>query len=209
MPTGPGNGRLTDPGRAGRARPANHGSDGSAPRPAVLRLGTGMVQINRRPMLPAGLARVLAAGLVSTAIGVLSPSIWTVADSMPPWRLAAAVLGAIALHTGWLIVARRQRARRDTPRQRTRPGIVRRNAAIVTTVVLGAATFTALLFLLALTTLSVLVTPQHLGAQLGHAVGPVDYLGPALLAAVLGTVGAAIGSWRAPTRRSAPATPAS
>lgn len=184
--------------------PGHHDAEVTAPRGGVLRLVAGMVRVNHPATLPTGLAHSLAGGLVGTAVGVLSPSIWALADSMAPWRLAVTVTGAITLHAGWRIVAPELWEWRRGPQRCDRPGIGLRNAATVLTVVLGVATFTAVLFLLALTTLSVLVTPQHLGTQLGHPVGPVDYLDPALLAAVLGTVVGAIGSGRAPTRRSRP-----
>ena len=155
--------------------------------------------------VPTGPGCSPATGLLGTGIGVFSPDIWALADSMPPWRLAAAMLGAIAVHTGWQLAARRQRERRDTLQRRAHRGIGPPHPVPVLTVARGVATVTAFWFLFALAALSILVTPHYLGAQLGHPAGPLDYLGPALLAAVLGTVAAAVGSGRAPTRRPPPA----
>lgn len=154
--------------------------------------------------MPIGPACSAAAGLVGTGIGALSPSIWALADSMPPWRLVITVFGAIAAHTAWLLAAHRQWERRDTPHRHIRPGAGPPRPTTVLTVVLVVAAFTATQFLLALTTLSVLVTPQYLGTRLGHTAGPADYLALALLAAALGTVAAAAVGSRRSTHPSPP-----
>lgn len=179
--------RLLDPGTTGpgppRLRPAG-----------LFRLVAGMVRANRPWAFTTGLARSLAGGLAGSAFGVLYPSIWTLADSMTPWRLAITVTGSITVHAGWLVAAHQLWERRGDPRGPDRPSTGLRNAATLLTVLLGVLAYTTTLFLLALTGLAVVVSPGYLADQLGHAVGPADYLGCALMATVIGTVAGAIGS---------------
>lgn len=180
---------------AGRMlEPGYRGTDAAPVPPAgLLWLLAGMVQANRPWALTTGLARSLAGGLAGSAFGVLYPSVWTLADSMPPWRLATTVTGAVAVHSGWLVVAHGLWERRGDRTHRDRPHTGLRNAATVITVVLGVTAYTATLFLLALAGLVVVATPAYLGAQLGHPAGPVDYLGTALMATVVGTVAGTVG----------------
>ncbi|SFO57627.1 hypothetical protein SAMN05216207_10947 [Pseudonocardia ammonioxydans] len=164
-------------------------------RPAGLaRLVAGMVRANRPWAFTTGLARSLAGGLAGSAFGVLYPSIWTLADSMPPWRIAVTVVGATAVHAGWLVAAHRLWERRGDPQRRDRPSTGLRNASTLITVGVGVLAYTAVLFVLSLVSLVVIVTPEYLGSQLGHPVGLPDYLGCALMATVIGTVAGAIGS---------------
>ncbi|MBC3191954.1 hypothetical protein H7X46_12855 [Pseudonocardia sp. C8] len=180
-------GRMLSPGYQGTGVPP-------VPVGGLLRLVTGMVKANRPLAFTTGLARSLAGGLAGSAFGVLYPSIWTLADSMPPWRLVATVCAATVAHTGWLIVAHRLWERRGDLQRQDRPSTGLRNTATVITAVLGVTAYTAILFLLALAALSLIVTPAYLGALLGHVVGPADYLAAAAMATVVGTVAGAIGS---------------
>ncbi|MGM0719359.1 MAG: hypothetical protein ACQEXM_02650 [Actinomycetota bacterium] len=172
------------------------GSTGTVParRGGALRLLTGMVHVNRPWALTVGLTRSLAGGLAGAAFGVLYPSIWTLAASMPGWRLAVALAGAVMVHGGWLVVGHGLWERRGDPRRRDRPSTGLRNSATVVTVVLGVAAYTAVLFALALAALLVIVTPDYLGQEIGHRAGFGDYLATALMATVVGTVAGAIGS---------------
>ena len=181
---------------AGRVLDGGHRTP-AAPRlrpVGLLRLVAGMVRANRPWAFTTGLARSLAGGLAGSAFGVLYPTIWTLADSMPPWRLAITVVGSIAGHAGWLVAAHRLWEHRSDPHRHDRPSTGLRNAATLVTVGIGVLAYAVMLFLLSLVALVVIVTPAYLGAQLGHPAGPADYLGCALMATVIGTVAGAIGS---------------
>ena len=69
-----------------------------------LRLLRGMVYNNRPWRLLPHLASATAAAAAAAAFGIFYYTIWTMAESLPVWRLAIINVMAIALMVGWLIV---------------------------------------------------------------------------------------------------------
>lgn len=157
-----------------------------------LRLLAGMVRNNRPGSLLPALSRTIAAGVGTGAFGIFYASIWTMADSLHPARLALISLAVIAALTAWLIIYNGLWARDhdfDGPRSRWLD-----NAATVITVGLSVAAMYAMLYLLLLGAAFTVITSEYLAGQLERPVTAVDYLRLTWLAASLGTAGGAIGS---------------
>ncbi|WP_051773005.1 hypothetical protein [Saccharothrix sp. NRRL B-16314] len=151
----------------------------------------GMVRVNRPWQLLRGLSTALAGALTGIAFGVLYSSIWTLADSLSPLRLAGVTTAAVATMTVWIIVSHelweRNRGGRD-------PDVRLRNASTVVTVAAGSAAFFVAMFAVALAAVALVVPPSYLAATLGHPVGVTHYLVIALMASVLGAIAGAVGS---------------
>ncbi|WP_447006756.1 hypothetical protein ACRAKI_09925 [Saccharothrix isguenensis] len=151
----------------------------------------GMVRVNRPWQLLRGLSTALAGALTGIAFGVLYSSIWTLADSLSPLRLAGLATAAIATMTVWIIVAHELWERTHGGRD---PDVRLRNASTVITVAAGSAAFFVAMFVVALAGVALVVPPAYLATTLGHPVGVGDYLVIALMASVLGAIAGAVGS---------------
>ena len=157
-----------------------------------LRLLAGMVRNNQPGTLLPALSSTAAAGIGTGAFGIFYASIWSMADALPPARLALISLGVTLALSLWLIfynglwTAAREMDGRGSPWLD--------NAATVITVGLSVALMYVLLYLVLLGAALTVITGDYLAGQLDHPVSIADYLRLAWLAASLGTMGGAIGS---------------
>nr|WP_256985180.1 hypothetical protein [Rhodococcus sp. 06-1059B-a] len=157
-----------------------------------LRLVSGMIRCNRPWRLVPALSSVLGAASAASAFGVFYASIWQMAASMTPTRLAAIGVAAVAAITVWLIFPHGLWENRSFRSSTTDRWMY--NCATLGTVVTGALCLYAVLFLVVLGSAAVVISPDFLSMQLGRPAALADYLSLAWLAASLGTVAGAVGS---------------
>lgn len=160
----------------------------------TLRLLLGMIRANRPWQLVWGLSAALGGALAGGAFGVLYSNIWSLADSLPPWRLALVCLGAVAIYIVWIITRHGLWQPPTTSSRRDDARTSLRNAGTLLTVATGACVFVLTLFAVILLACVLVITPAYLAETLGHPVGFTDYLQIALMATVVGTVAGAVGS---------------
>ncbi len=165
-----------------------------AHRVGLARLLLGMTRANRPWRLAWGLSAALGGALAGAAFGVLYSNIWSLADSLPTWRIALVCAGAIAIYVAWIVLGHEMWERATESTRRDHPSTGLRNASTLLTVTVGAVVFVAVLFGLVLVASSLVITPSYLATTLGHPVGLADYLDVALMATVMGTVAGAVGS---------------
>jgi hypothetical protein len=155
----------------------------------------GMVRANRPWQLVVGLSTALAGAMAGTSFGVLYSTIWTLAASLGPMRLAGITAAALTALSTWIIVGHSLWEHRapdtDTGDDRY---LALRNAGTVSTVVVGTIVFFFALYLLAVAAVALVVSPDYLATTLGRPSDLGDYLTIALMATVLGTVAGAVGS---------------
>ncbi|TML84589.1 MAG: hypothetical protein E6G08_16845 [Actinobacteria bacterium] len=157
-----------------------------------LRLLLGMVRANRPWRLAARLYRALLAAVVASAYGLVTSDIWRISASAGSTRLALASIASISFTSGAVIVAHGLWER--APDRRLRDQVILFNFATAATVLIGIATLYVALFLLIFAAAELLLSPDALGAGLGHAVGTGDYATLAWFTASLATVGGALGA---------------
>ena len=157
-----------------------------------LRLLAGMVRNNRPGSLVPALSRTIAAGVGTGAFGVFYASIWTMADSLSPGRLALISVAVIVALSSWLIF---YNGLWTTDHDFDGSGSRwLDNAATLLTVGITVASMYLMLYLLLLGGALLIITSDYLADQLQRPVTALDYLRLSWLAASLGTVGGAIGS---------------
>lgn len=159
---------------------------------ARLRLLVGMVHANRPWRLAAGMSRVMMATFATGAVSLAYPTIWQLSATMGPWRLSAATLLATAAMIGWLIVNHKLWERPSSPVDRERAALY--NASTVVTLTIGVVALHVTSFVLLVLTAWWTLPPTLLQQNLGHSVGPADYLRLAWLVAAVATLGGALGS---------------
>ena len=96
----------------------------------------GMVLANRPWLLVPGLKTALVAALTTGAIGTINSTVWLLAGSLSPWRLAVAMIASIALVVGWLVIdgALRDHPVNDSPRARERSRLYNTSTLVTLTV---------------------------------------------------------------------------
>lgn len=157
-----------------------------------LRLLFGMVHDNRPWRLVPHLASATAAAAAAAAFGIFYSTIWTMAEALPPWRLAVINVVAIAAMVGWLIAYNHLW---DRPAGHNRPGeAVLYNASTVLTLTIGVACMYAMLYVLALVAAGAVIDVGYLRSKVGHGVGIGDYATLVWLASSMGIVAGALGS---------------
>lgn len=157
-----------------------------------LRLLTGMVRNNRPGGLLPALSSTAAAAVGTGAFGIFYASIWTMADSLPPARLALISVGVIAALSFWLISYNGLWTTGRGIDGRGSPWLD--NAATIITVGLSVTLMYILLYLVLLGAALLIITGDYLASQLSRPVSLLDHLKLTWLAASLGTLGGAIGS---------------
>ncbi|MBW0105138.1 hypothetical protein [Pseudonocardia sp. KRD291] len=165
-----------------------------SPRTGVLRLLLGMTRANRPWQLVWGLSAALGGALAGGAFGVFYSNIWSLADSLPAWRLAVVCVAAVVVYVVWLIAGHGLWQATTTSTRRDDARTTLRNAGTVLTVTAGALVFCAALFTVVLAASLLVITPSYLTSTIGHPAGFVDYLDVALVATVMGTIAGAVGS---------------
>ncbi|GGV26713.1 hypothetical protein GCM10010260_78960 [Streptomyces filipinensis] len=192
---GPFTGRLAPvhPGQIGEEEIADLRYVVSGPR-GYLRVLGGMVRANRPWRLVPGLSKALAAALATGAVATVNSTIWSLATYLSTPRLVIAMVGSVALMTGWLIVDANLWHRTDevSPEARKRAALY--NASTIVTVGIGVIVcyvglmvinlVWALFILNARAFVSVTRTPLHV----------TEYWTLAWFVASVATVGGALGS---------------
>ena len=157
-----------------------------------LRLLAGMVRDNRPWRLVPHLSSATAAAAATAAYGVVTSSFWTMADALPPWRLALITLLAVAAMTTWLLVYNHLWER---PRDRRERGkVVLYNVSTLVTLLFGVACMYAILYVLTLFAAGIVIDGGYLATRVGHPAGWREYATVAWLAASIGIVAGALGS---------------
>lgn len=155
------------------------------------RMVLGMVRGNRPWRLIPTLTGVMAAAAATASFGVFYSSIWGMANSLSPWRLAGLSVLAVLVMTVWLIANNRLWERRGVlPPYRARLY----NAATTLTILLNAAVLYGGLFIVALCTALAVIDSGYLAEQVGADRGFRAYVCLAWLATSMGTVAGAVGS---------------
>jgi hypothetical protein len=157
-----------------------------------------MVVANNPLALVGQLTGAGAAALATTAIALINSNVWLLSDRLSPLRMAAALLLAIAIMVGWLIVQHglwewaNDEEQGILPAGRKRAALF--NTATVLTLAAGVIALYVLLFAVALASAALVIVPSALGSNLGHGVGVGDYVALAVFATSIGLVGGALGS---------------
>lgn len=158
-----------------------------------LRLLLGMVRLNRPWQLVSSLDTVFAAAAATGAFGVFYASVWNMADTLSPVRLAMINAVAIATLVWWLIfhngLWERSGAKGGAS---TQPRLY--NATTVLTLVVGVGCMYALLFTATLLASLAVISGDYLEATLQHPIDVRDYIQIAWFASSMGTVAGALGS---------------
>lgn len=158
-----------------------------------LRLLMGMVRVNRPWRLVGSLDTVFASAAAASAFGVFYASVWNMADTLSPLRLAVINLVAIASMVWWLIFHNGlwERSQRRGGAS-TQPRLY--NATTVLTVLVGVACMYALLFGATFLASLAVISGEYLESTLQHPVDLREYVQIAWFASSMGTVAGALGS---------------
>ncbi|MDA2815000.1 hypothetical protein O4J56_30425 [Nocardiopsis sp. RSe5-2] len=157
-----------------------------------LRLLTGMVRANRPWRLLPSLSSAIAAAVATSSFGVFYNSIWQMADTLHPARLALVNAFAVVAMAAWLIAYNGLWERPDGARLRR--AVVLYNASTVCTVGLGVLCMYVLLFTVTLAEALVVIDSSFMESVVGHPAGLKEYVLIAWMASSMGTVAGALGS---------------
>lgn len=156
-----------------------------------LKLMAGMVRGNRPWRLIPTLTGMTAAAAAAASFGIFFSTIWSMANALSAWRLAAITLLSLVLASLWLIVNNRLWERVTVT---AKPRARLYNMATVCTVVFSAVVLYAGLFLATLTAALIVIEENFLASQLGYPVGLRNYVYLAWLATSMGIFAGALGS---------------
>lgn len=163
-------------------------------RTAGWRLLAGMVLANRPWRLVPGLKSALVAALATGAIATVNSTVWLLAGSLSPWRLAVATVASLALVVGWLVVDghlwHRPNDRSPQARQLSRLY----NASTLITLTLGTATCYVMLYAVNLLWALFVLDPSLMGGYLRTSMDHGDLFLLAWFVASAATVGGGLGS---------------
>jgi hypothetical protein len=157
-----------------------------------LRLLSGMVRANRPWRLAPRLYRALFAALATLAFGLVQSDIWSISESLGPARLVAATIVSIGLTVASLIAVHDLWERSGPGRARDQ--VLLFNATTTITVLIGVLSLYLGLFVVALASSGLLITPDNFSRAVGSDVGFGDYLKLAWLVSSLGTIAGALGA---------------
>lgn len=152
----------------------------------------GMVRSNRPWRLVPKLSTAMAAAVATGAFGVFYTSIWSMADFLPPPRLAIISLLSVMVMGSWLVLHNGLWERPTGGHQREKRVIY--NLATLVTIFSAVLLMYLALFLVILTGSLIIIDGHYLAMQLGHEVGLAEYVNLSWLAASLGTMAGAVGS---------------
>ncbi|MDT7650981.1 MAG: hypothetical protein QOI36_2387 [Pseudonocardiales bacterium] len=157
-----------------------------------LRLVLGMVRANRPGRALLGLSKLLVGAFGTAAFAMAQNTIWQMGDALDGLRLTVIMVLGLATLVTWLIVRHDlwEKASEHTPKELARLF----NIGTVLTLALAAAVCYLLLLGTTSTAAALLIDPSVLQQNVGHPVGPGDYLTLAWLISSLATVGGAVGS---------------
>jgi uncharacterized membrane protein len=152
----------------------------------------GMVHANRPWLLAVRLSRTLVGAFAATAIAIVTPDVWMLADRMQPLRLAAIAVLVLLSTVAVLVIGGGLRER--APSRKVRRTVLIHNTAVWVSVTLGVVTMYAGLVLASLA-VTLLVLPWDLVADtVAHPVGWDTMLRVGALASVVALVGSAFGA---------------
>ncbi len=158
------------------------------------RLLLGMVRANRPWRLVWSLTGPLVGAFAFSAFYLLNATVWEMATMLSAWRLVLAVVGALTVMTGWLIVYHQLwEPARNRPRIEREQAVLF-NATTVLTLGLGVAFLYVGLFAVNAGASLVLLSPDILQSYVAGQVSAGTYLLIPLLVTAAGTVAGAIGS---------------
>lgn len=159
-----------------------------------VRLLVGMVRDNRPWRLVLGLTGPLVGAFAFSAFYLFNTTIWELSNEMEPWRLLAAVLGAIAVMVTWIIFYHHlwEPIRHRSSSERNEAVLF--NASTMLTLTIGVGCMYIGLYLANLLVSAIVFTPKVLGQYLPTSPGPDSYVIGALLVTAAATVAGAIGS---------------
>lgn len=160
----------------------------------ALRLLLGMVRANRPWRLVWSLTGPLVGAFAFSAFYLLNSTVWELATALSPWRLALAVVGALAVMTGWLVVYHRLwEPVRGRPRAEREQAVLF-NASTVMTLSTGVGFMYIGLCLVNTVAGLVLLSPDMLESYVAEQVNISTYVLIPLLVTSAATVAGAIGS---------------
>lgn len=157
-----------------------------------LLLLVGMVRSNRPWRLVPELSSAMAAALATGAFGIFYTSIWSMADFLPPLRLALISLLSVMIMGSWLVLHNGLWERPVGSRHREKRVVY--NLATLATIGSAVLLMYLALFVIILAGALIVIDAKFLGMQLGHDVGFSEYVNLSWLSASLGTIAGAVGS---------------
>jgi hypothetical protein len=156
------------------------------------RLLGGMIRDNRPWRLVPHLSSATAAAAATAGYGWVTGSFWSIADNLPPWRLAVINVIAVLAMALWLLYYNHLW---DRPADRTeREKAVLDNAATLTTLLIGVLCMYVILYVITLGASLVVIDSGYLSRQLGHTAGFAGYATITWLACSVGIAAGALGS---------------
>ncbi|MET7388562.1 hypothetical protein ACFYPT_10840 [Streptomyces sp. NPDC005529] len=165
----------------------------SGPR-GYLRLLGGMVRANRPWRLVPGLSKALAAALATGAVATVNSTVWSLAEALSAPRLVIAMVGSLALMTGWLIVDARLWHRPGDASREVRQRVRLYNASTVLTVGIGVVVCYAGLMVVSLLWALFILNDQVFASMTRTPLNAGGYWTLAWFVASVATVGGALGS---------------
>lgn len=158
------------------------------------RMLLGMVLANRPWLLVPGLKSALVAALATGAVATINSTVWLLAASLAPWRLAVATVVSLALMVGWIVIDGRLWDRPDDESAEARERSRLYNASTVITLTVGVIICYAVLFLVNLVWAWFVLDPSVMGGYIRTSIDHSDLLLLAWFVASAATVGGALGS---------------
>lgn len=157
-----------------------------------LRLLSGMLRSNRPGSMVPALGGAITAGVAFGSFGIFYSSVWTLADTLHPARMALTSAIVIVLLATWLIIRNGLWNKRRNVVYAWQGGLDNATTVIMvgTSVLLVYILLALGLFGLGLT----VIDSSHFESELEHQVSLVDYARTAWLAASLGTLAGALGT---------------
>jgi hypothetical protein len=156
------------------------------------RLLGGMVRDNRPWRLVPHLSSATAAAAATAAYGLITGSFWSIADNLPPWRLAVVNVLAVLAMTLWLVYYNHLWERPSDRSEREKA--VLDNVSTLVTLLLGVLIMYALLYVVTLCAGRIVLDSGYLSRQLGHPAGFATYATITWLACSVGIAAGALGS---------------
>ncbi|UJA21882.1 hypothetical protein HJD18_06830 [Thermoleophilia bacterium SCSIO 60948] len=157
-----------------------------------LRLLGGMVRANHPWRLAARLYRALIAAFATLAFAAVTVDIWRLSETIGSLRLVILMVLSIGLTTASLIVV--HGLWRTGRHGQARDQVLLFNAASSLTVAIGILSLYLALWVIALATTALVVTPQAFSDTLGSQADVGDYLTLSWFMSSLATVGGALGA---------------
>lgn len=158
------------------------------------RLLLGMVLANRPWRLVPGLKAALVAALATGAVATVNSTVWLLAASLSPWRLAVATLVSLALVVVWLVVDGGLWDRPDDDSREARERSRLYNVSTLVTLGAGVTICYVVLYVVNLVWALFVLDPSVIGSYLRLSFGPGDLFLLAWFVASAATVGGGLGS---------------